>query len=208
VLLLAGAGISASGNARCWVLAARRLSAAGHHVLRLDCTGVGDSPGAVPAWIPGSLAVADAGAGVEWLAQRAEKIVIIGECYGARLALAAAPCRAEVRSVLAIAPPLWDHDPAAQAPDGDPAFLAAVRATAASGVRCRFLLGYGDIDLPYLSRAIAGPLAELSDEGLVCHDVAPERLHGIASLGALHHVLNAIDLAVLLAWRPEDGSAA
>ena len=43
VLLLAGVGIAAPGNARLFVRAARDLADAGCLVLRLDCHGFGDS---------------------------------------------------------------------------------------------------------------------------------------------------------------------
>jgi dienelactone hydrolase len=190
VLLLAGKAIPAFGNARVWVTAARSLAAAGWLALRLDTAGMGDTAGPAAAVIPGRPPAEDARAGLAWLAEQVDRVVIVGECHGARTGLVAAAQAPVVSDVVGLFPVLFDEDPAAQAPEGDPGFLEAVRRAVDAGVRCHVVYGEGDADLDGFRRARSGPLGDLG--GALSLTVAPERLHGIASAAARDAVLELI----------------
>jgi dienelactone hydrolase len=192
VLLLAGVGIPAFGNARTWVACARDLAGEGVVTLRLDCAGFGESGADAHHPLPAEPRTADVTAGLAWLGAEADRLLAVGECHGARSALAAVTDGARADDVLALFPPLWDRDEAGQAPDGDPGFLAAARATAEAGTTCHLLYGAGDLDLPFAEAAAAGPLADLVEGGMLSIEVAEERLHGIASASAVDRVRSAV----------------
>ncbi len=188
VLLLAGVGIPAFGNARVWVRAASELAAEGAVVLRLDCQGFGDSGADARHPLPAEPRRADAAAGLAWLAAEAGTVLVVAECHGARSALAAVAEGAPADDVLALFPPLWDDDEANQAPDGDAGFLAATEGAIAAGTTVHLLYGEGDVDLAFARAAVAGPLADLVAGGMLGLEVADERLHGIASASAVDRV--------------------
>jgi hypothetical protein len=192
VLFLAGVGIPAFGNARIWVDAARALAGVGVTSLRLDCEGFGESGADAHHPLPDEPRTEDAAAGLAWLALGADRLLVVGECHGARSALAAVAAGAPADDVLGLFPPLWDADPSGQARDGDPGFLAAARGAAAAGTTCRLLYGEGDVDLPVARAALEGPLADLVVDGMLSLEVADERLHGIASASAVQRIRSAV----------------
>jgi pimeloyl-ACP methyl ester carboxylesterase len=87
VLLLNAGAVSRVGPNRLHVALARRLAAGGDRVVRLDLTGLGDSPprpGAEPHVVYGDHALADVDAAVGWArAEGARHVAVVGLCSGA-----------------------------------------------------------------------------------------------------------------------------
>ena len=70
---------------------ARRLASLGYHVLRFDYHGVGDSGGTVEAFRLDRPFEGDLAAAAQWMRQQgSRRLIVIGSCFGARSALAAA----------------------------------------------------------------------------------------------------------------------
>ncbi len=87
VILLNAGAIRRIGPNRLHVVLARRLAAAGDLALRLDLSGLGDSPvraGATDNVVYGEHAIADVGLAVAWArAQQATRVAVVGLCSGA-----------------------------------------------------------------------------------------------------------------------------
>jgi pimeloyl-ACP methyl ester carboxylesterase len=67
----------------------RRLAGDGYHTLRFDYRGVGESTGSVTTFRHDQPFVSDLEGGIAWLRARGiERFVVIGQCFGARTALA------------------------------------------------------------------------------------------------------------------------
>jgi pimeloyl-ACP methyl ester carboxylesterase len=91
VLLDAGRYTTSAGRNRLRSRMARRLADRGFHVLRFDYHGVGDSTGVVPEFVLGEPFTDDFGAAAQVLrADGIERIIAVGDCFGARTALAGA----------------------------------------------------------------------------------------------------------------------
>lgn len=77
------------GAGRLSVILARRLAIAGHHVLRFDLSGIGDSTRRRDNLPPIEGAIADLRDAVEWFqaARGFKRVILIGNCSGADLAL-------------------------------------------------------------------------------------------------------------------------
>jgi pimeloyl-ACP methyl ester carboxylesterase len=109
-MLLVGGGSIATNRNRLFVPLARRLSAEGFHALRLDYHGVGESTG-VLARAPrvSEPFLVDLQGAVDRVREAgADRLLLIGSCFGARTALSAAPELAGVEAVVLISPPLRD----------------------------------------------------------------------------------------------------
>jgi hypothetical protein len=114
-----GAVISLAGTGRHNVVGStfsaqlsQRLAEAGLASVRLDYGGVGDSPGAVPAW-----SLADVGAAARQAravldatmnAVGVDRFVGVGTCYGTRVALSLVS-HASCRGTVCLAPPILQH---------------------------------------------------------------------------------------------------
>ena len=96
---------------------ARRFAIAGYSSLRIDYPGNGDSTGSPPPYSLENPFVEHAIAATGWLSQHeGSNVVLLGSCFGGRLALAALESLASVAGIILIAPPVWDYtdpDPAA-----------------------------------------------------------------------------------------------
>jgi pimeloyl-ACP methyl ester carboxylesterase len=91
VVLSGGTGIPSSGRNRSWVRLARRLAAQGHHVVRLDYRGVGESGGETRLARLDEPNVEEVAAAAELLrGAGCTELVFMGTCFGARTALAGA----------------------------------------------------------------------------------------------------------------------
>lgn len=93
VVILSGGlhGTSTIGRNRLFLRIAERLAAAGYHVLRFDYHGIGESTGLAASFGSDAPFARDAVAGVRWLeSQGMHEVVLLGKCFGSRLAWAAA----------------------------------------------------------------------------------------------------------------------
>ncbi|HEY4240024.1 MAG TPA: hypothetical protein VGM88_09425 [Kofleriaceae bacterium] len=127
VLLNAGA-VGRIGPNRLYVALARRLAAQGVLVLRVDQSGIGDSParpGGEENLVYSDQAIGDALAAVAWIKNAGAKdVAIAGLCSGAYHSLKAAVAGAPVTRVVPINPLTFHYEP------GAPLDVAAFRVTA------------------------------------------------------------------------------
>ncbi|MBV8762380.1 MAG: hypothetical protein JO257_34165 [Deltaproteobacteria bacterium] len=127
VILLNAGSVPRVGPNRLHVPIARRLAAAGALVLRVDLTGLGDSParpGAGDNVTYGTHALADVAAAVAWVrAQGVREVALVGLCSGAYHAFKAAVAGTSVSAVVAINPLTFFYEP------GMPLDLAAFKVT-------------------------------------------------------------------------------
>ncbi|HEU4481232.1 MAG TPA: alpha/beta fold hydrolase, partial [Actinomycetota bacterium] len=118
ILLTGGAWISSVNRNRLWVHAARSLAAAGFHAMRFDYHGVGESSGTLETYglkrpfIDGTVAAAET-----LRAQGADRIILLGSCFGARVALEAAAKIDGLDGLILLSPPLGDFERAGQGMD-------------------------------------------------------------------------------------------
>ncbi|MDB4933276.1 MAG: hypothetical protein JWP87_248 [Labilithrix sp.] len=109
VLLLNAGAIHHIGPNRLYVALARRWAAAGDHVLRLDISGIGESPtraGEVENMVYSPRALEDVGAAVAWLRKQPNVTSVwsVGLCSGAYHAMKGAVAGQDVSGIIAINP--------------------------------------------------------------------------------------------------------
>jgi pimeloyl-ACP methyl ester carboxylesterase len=93
VVILSGGlhGTSTIGRNRLFLRMAERLAASGYHALRFDYHGIGESTGLAASFGSDAPFARDAVAAVRWLeSQGIDQTVLLGKCFGSRLAWAAA----------------------------------------------------------------------------------------------------------------------
>lgn len=111
ILLPGGSGtrISISRN-RIWVELARRLAAAGYHVLRFDNYGAGESTGTAKLQRLDEPFSKDVEGAVRWArSQGVSRFVLVGACFGARTALSCAPAVPGLQGAVLAAPNARDY---------------------------------------------------------------------------------------------------
>ena len=92
VIVLPGGGGGTTNRNGISVRLCRRLAAEGYHALRFDYHGIGESTGVVEQFRVDEPFVEDLEGAVRWVkAQGIDKIVLFGNCFGARTALSYAP---------------------------------------------------------------------------------------------------------------------
>jgi pimeloyl-ACP methyl ester carboxylesterase len=105
-----GLGGSALQN-RLWVRLARDLAARGFHVVRHDFRGVGDSSGTVTRFLVDEPFVTETESAAGWLAREGiDRVMLVGTCYGARSALAAAARMSGVEALALVSCPVTDNE--------------------------------------------------------------------------------------------------
>jgi pimeloyl-ACP methyl ester carboxylesterase len=112
-VFLRGAGWRpSSGPRRTQVTAARRLAGRGFHAVRFSYHGLAESGGTGDEIVRlDRLYVADARAAVDWAAERGLRPVLVGNCFGARTALAtAAKVPGAVAGLVLSVPPVFDFE--------------------------------------------------------------------------------------------------
>ncbi|NND04369.1 MAG: alpha/beta fold hydrolase [Acidimicrobiia bacterium] len=112
VIIAAGGGTPLSTNVNdLSVRLMRRLAADGFDGFRFDYRGVGESTGTLDRFHLAEPFAPDMVAAAECLRRRGvERFVLIGSCFGARTALAAAPQIGGVVQVILVAPPVRDFE--------------------------------------------------------------------------------------------------
>lgn len=109
VLLLNAGAVHRVGPNRLYVAMARQWAAAGDHVLRLDVSGIGDSParpGEAENVVYGARALEDVAAAIAWMRRRpgVREVRAVGLCSGAYHAFKAAVAGEPVDGVVVINP--------------------------------------------------------------------------------------------------------
>ncbi|HEX9711448.1 MAG TPA: alpha/beta fold hydrolase [Actinomycetota bacterium] len=112
VVMLSGGGATApaTNRNRLSVHLCRRLGAQGYHAFRFDYHGIGESDG-VLAGAPrvDEPYLTDVAGAVGCIRDRGlERFVLVGSCFGARTALAAAPSIDGLEALVLVSPPLRD----------------------------------------------------------------------------------------------------
>lgn len=109
VLLHGGSYTWSAHRNQLWLRIARTLAASGFDTLRFDYHGIGDSTGVAEEFRMDRLFAGDALAAVDWMRGRGlDRFVLVGECFGARTALAAAGDVDGLAGLFLIAPQLRD----------------------------------------------------------------------------------------------------
>lgn len=109
VIILSGGlhGTSTVGRNRTFLRLAERLAAAGYHVLRFDYHGIGESTGLAGGFGRDDPFATDAVAAARWMEEEGiDRIILVGKCFGARLAWAAAGDVRRLAGVVAIDSPM------------------------------------------------------------------------------------------------------
>jgi pimeloyl-ACP methyl ester carboxylesterase len=111
VMIRGGGWRPSSGPRRTQVRTCRRLAGRGFRAVRLSYRGIAESGGEMdPVFRLDRPYVEDVDAAVDFLAGLGTASVLIGNCFGARSALAAAAARPEIRGVALIVPPVHDFE--------------------------------------------------------------------------------------------------
>jgi len=111
VLLTGGDFIPSLNRNRLWVRLARSLAAAGHHALRFDYHGVGESTGLVEHFeLPRPFTDDLESAAAVLRSAGAREIVLVGVCFGAVTALASVERIEGLRGVAMLAHPVRDFE--------------------------------------------------------------------------------------------------
>jgi pimeloyl-ACP methyl ester carboxylesterase len=98
---------TSTGRNRLLVRICRRLAGAGHHALRFDYRGVGDSSGSIDRFRLDDPQTEDLGGAVRALEARGlSRFVLVGVCFGSRTALAGAASVAGLEGVVLVLPPV------------------------------------------------------------------------------------------------------
>ncbi|HET6431951.1 hypothetical protein [Dyella sp.] len=176
VILLNAGAIGQVGPNRLHVVLARRLAAAGYLVMRLDISGIGDSParpGAEENVVYSTHALDDIGLALAWVRRIVTgRVAVAGLCAGAYHALRVAIAGHAVETVLAINPLTFHYTPGM--PLDFAGFRVAIEAkryqkSMVSGASWRKVLR-GDVDLVRVAKivlhrarhAAARPLRDLA----------------------------------------------
>jgi pimeloyl-ACP methyl ester carboxylesterase len=109
VVILSGGlhGTSTVGRNRLFLRMAERLAAAGYHALRFDYHGIGESTGLAASFGSDAPFARDAVAAVRWLeSQGIDETVLLGKCFGSRLAWAAAREVEGLRAMVVVDSPM------------------------------------------------------------------------------------------------------
>jgi pimeloyl-ACP methyl ester carboxylesterase len=112
VVVLSGGGtpLSTSVN-RISVRLCRDVAGIGFHALRFDYHGVGESAGTTDRFHLAKPFVGDVDAALAFLRTRGiERFALVGSCFGARTALAAAALTLDVEGLVLISPPVRDFE--------------------------------------------------------------------------------------------------
>jgi pimeloyl-ACP methyl ester carboxylesterase len=112
VIILPGGGVPlTTGRNRMSVRICRDLSSMGFHALRLDYHGAGESTGSIRQLRLDQPFVRDVEAAMSFMRlQGVERFVLVGSCFGARTALAAAAEFSEVAGIAMISCPVRDFE--------------------------------------------------------------------------------------------------
>jgi pimeloyl-ACP methyl ester carboxylesterase len=206
VLLLAGGVYVLSSNKnRLFVRLARRLAGAGHHVLRIDYRGVGESTGTIGGYALDDPNPLDVRAALDHLTTvGVRRLVAVGSCYGARAAMHVAAGDPALAGMVLFAPPVGDTG-RGEAPIPDligPIFTDRLRTLAAR--RIPALLVYGEEDGYYQDFQLArsGPLGCLfGPNSTLAVSTLPGKAHGLQRVSTQQAFLElTFDFLSSLTW--------
>ena len=111
VVHLPAGGAASSGHTRETVTLSRSLAGLGFHSMRLDYHGVAESTGIADVFRLDQPFLADVNGVVEWIeAKGIDRFALVGTCFGARTALAAAAREPHVRLAVLASPPVRDFE--------------------------------------------------------------------------------------------------
>jgi len=110
IVLQFGHSTMSTHRNRLWNTVGDALTAEGVATLRFDYHGVGCSSGSATEFRTDRPFVDDLAAAAGWMAERGyRRLLLFGECYGARTAMAYAPSVAGLAGMFLVAPGLRDH---------------------------------------------------------------------------------------------------
>ena len=111
VVLISGGAVPATNRNRLWVRIAREVAALGFHTLRFDFHGVGESTGVIDRYRLDRPCADDVIGAVRCLEEHGiDEFVLVGECFGARSALASVGQISGLRGIIALAAPPVDGE--------------------------------------------------------------------------------------------------
>jgi pimeloyl-ACP methyl ester carboxylesterase len=111
LILLSGGAVPAASRNRVWVRIARQVAALGYHTLRFDYRGVGESTGVSDQYRLDRPFVDDVMGAVRCLEEHGvDEVILVGECFGARTALASAAQVPSLRGIAVLAAPPIDAE--------------------------------------------------------------------------------------------------
>jgi pimeloyl-ACP methyl ester carboxylesterase len=111
LVLLSGGAVPAASRNRVWVRVARQVAALGYHTLRFDYHGVGESTGVCDQYRLDRPFVDDVLGAVRCLEEHGvEEVILVGECFGARTALASVAQISNLRGIAVLAAPPIDAE--------------------------------------------------------------------------------------------------
>jgi len=185
VVLLADAGPGGMvGQGAAMVRLGRAIAAAGFGVLRFDYRGVGESGGSPPHLRLDDPFLADLDAALGWLRDRGRtRFVLVGACFGAQTAVAAAH-RDDVAGLALLACPVAASLEDADAPVSE-IVRAGLRAAASRGLPA--LACYGSDDVLYRQFAAHDELRDGLDVR-----VLPGELHSFVDVGVQEDTLRTV----------------
>ncbi len=184
VLMLSGGVYVLSTNRnRLFVRLARRLAAAGHHALRIDYRGVGESTGVIGGYALDDPNPLDVRAALDHLtATGVRRLVAVGSCYGARAAMHVGADEPALAAMVLFAPPAGDAGRGrAPTPDlvGD-LFVDRLRTLADRRVPTLLVFGADDAYYRDFQAARRGVLGELFTPGSsLSVATLPGKAHGL-----------------------------
>jgi alpha/beta superfamily hydrolase len=191
VIFLQGGGYVLSTNHnRVWVDLCRRVAGSGCHSMRLDYRGVGESTGRFERIHLDRVQVDDLEAALDWIRrQGVQRLIVVGSCLGARIAVAAAPKIVGLQGLVLIGAPVGGVDVqgptmASLGPSVTGNFADGLLALARRQLPCLVVYGTEDSYRDAFRRAAAGPLQEMLNDPTTTVEtvLVPGQLPGLPSL--------------------------
>lgn len=194
VTMLTGGGyITSTHRNRLYVRLARRLAGLGYHSMRFDYRGTGESTGTIDGFLLDQPFVEDVLGAVEWVeGQGVVRHVLVGSCFGARTALAAADHVSGLDSAVLLSAPVRDirYEKMTEEPVSEH-FVNQFRSLSSRGVPTLLVYGREERSFRDLHTGELRHLVEGSDR-CVDLEALPGRVHQFGSVAVQDAVLDLV----------------